>query len=191
MELLVGGDFAGLAGRFRHEGEVGCQARDGVCAGACEGPAVVELDGADEVAEDAAEGDDAVAAVDAGGGEDGQHCFGPAQDVAGAVSVGDGERDDGWVGAYCVAEAVGHGVDLSAPRPGRGFGVDGVEYACDDEVLEFVAVVHVAVEGHGAHAEFFGDGSHGECGEAVAVDDGEGGGGEVGVGQRAWSWHGA
>lgn len=97
------------------------------------------------------------------------------------MPVAHGERQHGGVRADGVPHPVDEERDAGAPGPGgqgRRGAVDGAEDAFDDEGFQFPSVLDVAVQGHGADAEFDGDGTHGQSGQTLTVDHGEGRGGQ-------------
>ncbi|CAM5709863.1 hypothetical protein SANTM175S_01889 [Streptomyces antimycoticus] len=96
------------------------------------------------------------------------------------------------MGGDRVAQPPDHDPEPVVPGgPGlRRRGVDGAEDALDHQPFELLAIVDIAIERHCAHPEFLGDGTHREPGEPLAVEDGEGGRGELIGGEGAGTRHG-
>jgi len=75
-------------------------------------------------------------------------------------------RGNGGAGAF---GELGH---PGPPREAvRVAGVDGSQNQIDNQPFQLLSVADVAVERHGADAKFGRDGTHGQPGGAVAVDD--------------------
>jgi len=62
-------------------------------------------------------------------------------------------------------------LDVALEVNGLELGGEGLEALVGDGVEEAGTVGKVAIDGHGGDADFFGDGAHGDGGEAFAVKE--------------------
>ena len=79
-------------------------------------------------------------------------------------------------------------LDVALEVDGLELGGEGLEAFVGDGVEEAGAVGKVAIDGHGGDADFFGDGAHGDGGDAFAVEEVARGCEDSGGG--GWLWAG-
>jgi len=97
--------------------------------------------------------------------------------------VGQQQRDDRRVRGDGAAGTLGQFGDPGLPRKAlRLTGVDVGQDEIDDQPFQFLAIADVPVQRHGADAELGRHGAHGQSGDAITVEDGEGRGRDRGVG---------
>ena len=138
-----------------------------------QGAEMLHLQRAEDVPQHRPERDHPTLAGEPGIGQHGQYRFTPAQRADRAVSVDQQQRHNARMRGHRDPHPVGQHREFPAGRGARQADVDGSQHQVHHQLLELVAVGHVAIEGHRADSELSGDRSHGERIQAVAVDDGQ------------------
>ena len=168
---VVAGHIRGLLTAIRIGGrDVGGGVGDVVDAGLVDGEAV---DGSDQKQIPL----DGQARGEAAGAQDGQDALGVAQGVGAHGDAADRDPDDPGVAQAGGALVAGDLLELLLPP--RRVGVGDLALADDlvhDQVEEAVLAADVPVEGGGAGAELVGELAHAQGGQALAVEELDGGG---------------
>jgi hypothetical protein len=168
---VVAGHVRGLLAAVRVGGrDVGGGVGDVVDAGLVDGEAV---DGGDQEQIPL----DGQAWGEAAGAQDGQDALGVAQGVGAHGDAADRDPDDPGVAQAGGALVAGDLFDLLPPAV--RFGVRDLALADDlvhDQVEEAVLATDVPVEGGGAGTELVGELAHAQGGQALAVEEPDGGG---------------
>ena len=139
---------------------------------------MLRLEHADQVRQKCSQSDDAPLPVESGARQRRKHGLAEPPHTVAVLPVAERQGCHAGMGADRPPGALHEDAQLLLPcATGRG-DVEVGQHQVDNEAFQVDPVVDVAVQRHGGQGELGGDRTHRQRGQAVAVDDGQGGGGD-------------